>query len=345
MLNNNPDSVQTNFSNSNFSNFTFAPGPDLLDLLESGIHYRPLLASVTGTLAGGVYLSQFLYWDRIQRKAHPNREGWFYKYQSDWADELNTSEATIKRANTELVKRGVIEVKKISMSRGARPTTWVRLDRKRLTEIINEEMKSDWWREREVREKARQEKYQKELIGAENFPWIDTPEKPKKAEKRSETPVALRKVNLTSLEEGQFDLSRERSICTLSHTENTNKEYKQKTTTTHAQNFSKIHENDFLEKSLHLADQMAGEDSRLSGQTMPTQTFAIQKLKSLYRKFSHPEPVSCAQIVLNDWLTQLNNQQQQQQQQKPVGQEQSQPTTEELTDRTWADRYDFDMNT
>ena len=89
-------------------------------------------------------------------------------------------------------------------------------------------MSGDQWKKKEKGQAEIKEKDRKALINAERFPW-NTDKTGKKivgetAENSHETPMALREVNLTPLEKGQFDPSRKRSKHALSLTENTNKE-------------------------------------------------------------------------------------------------------------------------
>jgi hypothetical protein len=59
----------------------------VLELLDRPIAFHRVLATITGSVAAGLMLSQALYWTRIKRRDQPESDGWFYKTQAEWEEE------------------------------------------------------------------------------------------------------------------------------------------------------------------------------------------------------------------------------------------------------------------
>lgn len=69
------------------------------------IAFHRILAEVAGSVNGGVFLSQAMYWSEIKEEA----DGWFYKTAIDWERETFLSRREQETVRRNLVKIGVLE--------------------------------------------------------------------------------------------------------------------------------------------------------------------------------------------------------------------------------------------
>lgn len=69
------------------------------------IAFHRVLAEVSGSVNGGVFLSQAMYWSEVKEKA----EGWFYKTAEDWERETFLSRREQETVRRNLVKKGILE--------------------------------------------------------------------------------------------------------------------------------------------------------------------------------------------------------------------------------------------
>ena len=69
------------------------------------IAFHKVLAEVSGSVNGGVFLSQAMYWSEVKEKA----DGWFYKTAEDWERETFLSRREQETVRRNLVKKGILE--------------------------------------------------------------------------------------------------------------------------------------------------------------------------------------------------------------------------------------------
>ena len=83
----------------------------ILNLLDRPIAYHRAFAAISGSICGGIFLSQAFYWS--QRTSDP--DGWFWKTQEQWFDETFMTRYEQETARKKLVSIGVLEQKKQGM--------------------------------------------------------------------------------------------------------------------------------------------------------------------------------------------------------------------------------------
>ena len=82
----------------------------------------------TGDIETALFLSQVIYWtDRTTRK-----DGFFYKTDEEWREEIRLSKYAIRKARKKLEEMGILETK-VKKANG-NPTVHYRLDRQRFVE-------------------------------------------------------------------------------------------------------------------------------------------------------------------------------------------------------------------
>ncbi len=89
-----------------------------------------LLCRFAGSLEGGVFLTQMLFWCD---KGH-NPEGWIWKSYKEWETETFLSQYAVKKQADKLEALGVLE-KKLTNANGA-PTIHYRLNRNAFVDSI-----------------------------------------------------------------------------------------------------------------------------------------------------------------------------------------------------------------
>lgn len=95
------------------------------------IAFYAILARVTGSVAGGVMLSQMAYWaDRTT-----DADGWFWHTRSEWQAETTLSRHQQESVRRRLRKLGVLEEER----RGVPARLFYRLDFDRLAELVTAE--------------------------------------------------------------------------------------------------------------------------------------------------------------------------------------------------------------
>ena len=72
------------------------------------IAFHRILAEVAGSVNGGVFLSQAMYWSNIKTA----QDGWFYKTVEDWEGETFLSRREQETVRRNLIKIGVLEEKR-----------------------------------------------------------------------------------------------------------------------------------------------------------------------------------------------------------------------------------------
>ncbi|WP_230460175.1 hypothetical protein, partial [Sansalvadorimonas verongulae] len=104
--------------------------PDLAKLLERPIAFQQPYAQIAGFAAGGLFLSQALYWT-----GKSERDGqWFYKTQDEWHKETWLSRSEQERSRKALKKAGVLEEKR----KGNPAKLWYRVNRSMLNAALFE---------------------------------------------------------------------------------------------------------------------------------------------------------------------------------------------------------------
>ena len=96
----------------------------ILNLLDRPIAYHRPFAAISGSICGGVFLSQAFYWS--QRTSDP--DGWFWKTQEQWFNETFMSRYEQETARKKLIAIGVLEQKR----QGLPAKLFYRIDRKAL---------------------------------------------------------------------------------------------------------------------------------------------------------------------------------------------------------------------
>lgn len=93
---------------------------DLRFLLQRPIAFHRVFASVAGSAAGGLFLSQLFYWSD---KGHAP-DGWIYKTQEEWHAETALTRSEQERARRALIDLGILAVER----RGLPARLYFRLD-------------------------------------------------------------------------------------------------------------------------------------------------------------------------------------------------------------------------
>ena len=96
----------------------------ILNLLDRPIAYHRPFAAISGSICGGVFLSQAFYWS--QRTSDP--DGWFWKTQEQWFNETFMSRYEQETARKKLIAIGVLEQKR----QGLPAKLFYRIDREAL---------------------------------------------------------------------------------------------------------------------------------------------------------------------------------------------------------------------
>ena len=84
----------------------------LLDLMEDvlsdkTITFRRDFVEIAGSAAGSIFLSQSIYWMKVQKKA--GKDGWFYKSREEWTEETGLTRYEQESARNALKKLRVLE--------------------------------------------------------------------------------------------------------------------------------------------------------------------------------------------------------------------------------------------
>jgi hypothetical protein len=85
-------------------------------LLDGGyLAYYPKVSQLLGCVTSAVMLNQMLYWTRKLSEHSPNRQGWFWKTQTEWYREIGLSRRNQETARKHLLKLGILEEKRIGV--------------------------------------------------------------------------------------------------------------------------------------------------------------------------------------------------------------------------------------
>lgn len=88
------------------------PAVDLLDtFLPRPIAFHRCLAEISGSITGGVFLSQALYWSRHTTEP----DGWFWKTIEEWYEETMISKKQLALVRKILIQKGFLEEKRIGV--------------------------------------------------------------------------------------------------------------------------------------------------------------------------------------------------------------------------------------
>ena len=105
---------------------------ELIELLgEKPIAFNPMLGRIAGNATSGLFLSQMLYWDGKGRNPE-----WVYKTIREFEEETCLTRSEKQRAIRTWKKLGVLETE----NRGLPRRRYFKLDRKRLVEILSEQL-------------------------------------------------------------------------------------------------------------------------------------------------------------------------------------------------------------
>jgi hypothetical protein len=85
---------------------------DLKELLDSPVAFHRILAHVGGGALEGLFLSQALYWTKRTTRA----EGWFYKTQAEWWEEIALSRKNQETARRKLKAKNLLKEKRMGQS-------------------------------------------------------------------------------------------------------------------------------------------------------------------------------------------------------------------------------------
>jgi hypothetical protein len=101
--------------------------PELFDIaFDRPVVMHRVFAELTGSAAGGIFLSQAVYWSN--RTDDP--DGWFYKCRREWWEETALKRREIEGASAILVRLGILEMR----VEGSPQTTFYRLNKHILQE-------------------------------------------------------------------------------------------------------------------------------------------------------------------------------------------------------------------
>jgi hypothetical protein len=114
-------------------------------MLDRPVAFNPVLARISESVTAGLMLSQALYWTRVQERTNPKADGWFYKTQAEWTEEICLSRWEQDGARKILRGLPFWEERK----RGAPPKSYFRVDLEKLAEVIAENVEKPHSRLRE----------------------------------------------------------------------------------------------------------------------------------------------------------------------------------------------------
>lgn len=107
---------------------------DVKALFDKSISFHPVLARMTGNVCAGLMLSQAIYWSSVLEKDPDRADGWFYKSQAEWEEEL-----CIGRWEQETARRCLRRFAFWQEKRCGSPAKlWFRLDFETLAESIGQ---------------------------------------------------------------------------------------------------------------------------------------------------------------------------------------------------------------
>jgi len=103
-------------------------------VFDRPIAFHRILAEVAGSVNGGVFLSQAMYWSNVKAAA----DGWFYKTSQDWE-----AETFLSRREQETVRRQLVRVKVLEEKRSGIPAKlYFRINNDVLLEKLREIVKT-----------------------------------------------------------------------------------------------------------------------------------------------------------------------------------------------------------
>lgn len=122
---------------------------DILLLLDRPIAYHRVCAELTGSVAGGVFLSQAIYW---QRQGKKNDDGWWWHTQAQWTSETGLSRRETDTARKRLKSLDILRERKVGIPQRIE----YRIDDRVLAEKIEEYQQSVRKRQPRMAESANQ---------------------------------------------------------------------------------------------------------------------------------------------------------------------------------------------
>lgn len=108
---------------------------DIKIFFDRPIAFQPALARLVGSVAGGLFLSQALYWRGVVDKTNPERGGWFYKTAGEWQGETALTRSEQDRARRDLERLKILSEEK----KGIPCLIWYRVDLERLADLLNKQ--------------------------------------------------------------------------------------------------------------------------------------------------------------------------------------------------------------
>jgi len=106
----------------------------IAEMLDRPIAFHPVLAKISGSVTAGLMLSQAVYWSKVLKRTNPSADGWFFKTQSEWTEEICMSRWEQDGAKKLLRRLPFWEDER----RGAPPKSYYRIDLEKLVEAITE---------------------------------------------------------------------------------------------------------------------------------------------------------------------------------------------------------------
>jgi hypothetical protein len=104
----------------------------IAETLDRPVAFHPALARISGSVTAGLMLSQAVYWAKVLERTNPDADGWFYKTQAEWTDEICLSRWEQDGARRILRGLPFWDERKS----GAPPKSYFRLDLGKLAEAI-----------------------------------------------------------------------------------------------------------------------------------------------------------------------------------------------------------------
>jgi hypothetical protein len=81
----------------------------IIEILDRPVVFHRSLIKVTGSVASALLLSQAIYWQNVKKRTDPSGDGWWFKTQVDWNEEIGMSRAELETARAACVKSGVLQ--------------------------------------------------------------------------------------------------------------------------------------------------------------------------------------------------------------------------------------------
>ena len=256
---------------------------DLTCLFDKPIAFHRCFAEIAGSAAGGLFLSQLVYWDKVAEKMKDREDNSFFKSQDEWKEETALTRREQETSRKKLKLLGILE----ETRKGTPARLWFRLNR----EALNRELEKLITKESD----APPPKTQKNTAATPDISknvtsdiqecqeQADTAKNPKKT---PEAPDISKNVTSDKLESHILQ-TRKPDVTDIQRipTETTDKT----TTTTHAR-----------KSKMELKVFIGRIEEAMKISPVPI-WFAREVAAEIWEEYSHPRTAHAMKIIYDDW--------------------------------------------